>query len=298
MKISVVISAFNEEKKIEECFKSISWADEIVFIDNESTDNTTKIAKKYTDKVYSQPNKKMLNTNKNYGFTKAENEWILNLDSDETVEKELKDEIITILENVPQKNGQNVVGFHIPRKNIIFGEWIRHTGWYPDYQLRLFKKKSGKFPEKHIHEKIEISGETEKLKNHIIHKNYDTVSQFLEKLDLYTDNEVDNMLEKGYSRSAEDIFEFPKKEFLNRYFVNMGYKDEIHGLMLSLLMSFYYLIVYAKVWEKDGFPQDKVGLEYFKKEFLKVKKEVEYWTKKAEIKDKNLFRRLLFKIFG
>src|SRR3989344_5797566 len=135
-KLSVAISAFNEERKIEDCLKSVSFADEIIFVDNSSTDQTLKIAKKYTLKVFTRENNLMLNVNKNFGFSKASEEWILSLDADERITDELKKEIKSIIKN----NKKDVNGFWIPRKNKIFGKWMEHTGWYPDYQLRLLKK--------------------------------------------------------------------------------------------------------------------------------------------------------------
>ena len=92
-KLSVVISAYNEEKKIEDCLKSVSFANEIVFIDNSSTDQTLKIARKYNSKIFTRENNPMLNVNKNFGFSKAKNEWILSLDGDERVSEELREEI-------------------------------------------------------------------------------------------------------------------------------------------------------------------------------------------------------------
>src|SRR3989344_6118283 len=128
-KVSVVISAYNEEKLLENCLKSVTWADQVIVVDNNSTDDTAKIAKKYADEVYSCPNNLMLNVNKNYGFSKATGDWILSLDADERVTDELKKEITNVVKN------DEIAGYWIPRKNIIFGKWIEHTGWYPDYQL-------------------------------------------------------------------------------------------------------------------------------------------------------------------
>src|SRR3989344_362141 len=280
MKISVVISAYNEEKKIERCLKSVLWADEVILVDNQSIDNTFRIAQKYADKIFSRPNSRMLNVNKNYGFKKASGEWILSLDADEIVEEKLREEIGYAINNSQTDEGKKICGFYIPRKNIIFKKWIRHTGWYPDYQLRLFKKGKGSFPENHVHEKIIIEGETKKMKNHLLHENYETVSQFIQKLDLYTESEAETFISEGNRRFDLQVFEMMRNEFLKRYFAEGGYKDDLHGLILSYLMSFYYLVVYAKIWEKSGFPESKLLLTDFKKDFEKNSKEIEYWLKK------------------
>ena len=294
-KLSVVISAFNEEKKIEDCLESASFADEIIFIDNFSTDNTLEIAKKYTSKIFVTENNPMLNVSKNFGFSKAKNDWIFSLDADERIMDSLKKEIQSIIKN----DKKDVNGFWIPRKNIIFGKWIEHTGWYPDYQLRLFKKGKGKFEEKHVHEMIKLEGEPGKLVSPIIHYNYENISQFLQKTLLYTENEADQLIKKGYEFAWQDSIRFPAKEFISRFFVREGYKDGLHGLVLSLLMAFYHLIVFVNIWEKLKFKQieDKNLLANVKEEFVKGDKEVFFWFSKVSIDStRNPVKKLILKI--
>jgi glycosyltransferase involved in cell wall biosynthesis len=214
MKLSVVISAYNEERKIEDCLKSVKGvADEIIFIDNTSSDSTVEIAKKYTDKIFIKKNNPMLNVNKNYGFTKASGEWILNLDADERLTAELTSEISKAIENT------SVDGYLIPRKNILFGKWIRHSIWWPDYQLRLFRKGSGKFAEAHVHELLEVDGVVEKLEHPMIHFNYETVSQYLYKLEnIYTESEVENIISKNKKLYWFDALRMPTEDFFKTYF--------------------------------------------------------------------------------
>ncbi len=159
--VSIVVSAYNEEAKIGDCLKSVTFADEIIVVDNESTDKTVEIAKKYKAKVTSKPNNKMLNINKNAGIAKAASDWILYLDADERVTKELQNEIKAIL----NQDSPDVAGYFIPRKNIIFGRWIEYAGMYPDYQMRLFKRGKGKYPEIHVHEMIDVDGKVAYLQS-------------------------------------------------------------------------------------------------------------------------------------
>lgn len=275
MKLSVVISAFNEEKKIEDALKSAAFADEIIFVDNSSSDKTLETAKKYTSKTFTRPNNSMLNVNKNFGFSKSSGDWIFSLDADERISEELQKEIKNVIN---KKNSIN--GYWIPRKNIIFGKWIEHTGWYPDNQLRLFKKSKGKFLEKHVHEMVNVQGETETLKGHLIHYNYDNINQFLRKMELYIENESSDLISKKYSLSPIDSIRFPLKEFMGRYFAREGYKDGLHGLVLSLLMAFYHLGVFVKLWEKQGFKETSEGIfmRDLRGEFKEVKKEFKYWV--------------------
>lgn len=273
MKVSVVVSAYNEEKKLEDCLKSVKGvADEIIVIDNTSSDKTNQIAKKYTDKVFVRENNLMLNINKNFGFTKATGEWILNLDADERVTPELEREIESL------KDDAAANGFLIPRKNILFGKWIRHSIWWPDYQLRLFRKGKGRFEEKHVHELLKLDGEPEKLESPIEHLNYQTISQYLYKLEhIYTESEVENIIKKNKKLTWKDAIGMPAKDFMKTYFFQKGYLDGLHGLVLSLLQSFYMVVVFAKVWERQGFEEADVKIENIEKEFKILGKEFYYW---------------------
>jgi glycosyltransferase involved in cell wall biosynthesis len=282
--LSVVISAFNEEKKLGDCLESVKdIASEIIVIDNSSTDKTAAIAKKYTKHIFTRPNHEMLNINKNFGFTKATGEWILCLDADERVSKELAQEIESRIKNQESR----VEGHWIPRKNIIFGKWIEHTGWYPDKQLRLFKRGSGKFAEKHVHEMIVVSGETLELSGDIIHYNYETVAQFLHKVFvIYGPNEAEQLLENGYTFNALDAIRMPAKEFISRFFAQQGYKDGLHGLVLSLLMACYHLVVFCYLWEKQKFVDSvDIKLSHVGKEFTNIQKEIAYWQANEAIKN-------------
>ncbi len=295
--LSVVVSAFNSEKELEDCLKSVSFADEIIVVNNSSIDRTLEIAKKYTDRVFTKPNNLMLNVNKNFGFSKATGEWILCLDADERVTAELQEEIKSEIKN--QKSGTN--GYWIPRKNIIFGKWMEHTGWYPDLQLRLFRRGKGKFPEEHVHEMVRIEGKIDKLNENLLHYNYDNISEFLQKLGtIYGPNEAEQLIKKGYVFDWRDVIRFPVKEFLSRFFAREGYKDGFHGLMLSLLMAFYHLIVFSYVWEKHKFKQinNEEILSETKKEFARYSKDLFFWFSNEETKlIRNPLRKIFHKIF-
>lgn len=298
IKLSVVISAFNSEDKIKDCLESVKWAWEIIFVDNSSTDRTLDIAKKYTSKVFVKPNNKMLNINKNFGFSKAKGDWILSLDSDERVTPELQKEIVSILGQRPKTNDQRLTnGYWIPRKNIIFDKWIQHTGWYPDHQLRLFRNGKGKFEEKHVHEMVKVEGETGYFKNNIIHYNYDTIMQFLSKMaNIYAPNEAEQKIANGYIFNWRDAIRLPIGEFLSRFFAREGYKDGFHGLMLSVLMAFYHFIVFANIWEMQKFndPTDDKFLDEVKNELDKSHEQIQFWSSKERIKQiKNPFKKAL-----
>jgi glycosyltransferase involved in cell wall biosynthesis len=302
-KLSVVISAFNEEKRLKECLDSLQHLDqvleEIIVIDNTSTDRTKEIARKFTEKVFTVPNNLMLNKNKNFGFSKARTEWILNLDADERVTPELAQEIIKILALTSDTNG-----YWIPRKNIIFGKWIQNAIWWPDYQLRLFKREKGKFAEKHVHEYLSVEGETQNLTEPMKHLNYSSISQYIQKMDrIYTEDEVKNRISEGKKFNWTDAITLPIKDFLKTFFMQKGYRDGLHGLALSILQAFYTELIVLKMWEQSGFKE--VNDRNFLKDVYNVARklgfEIRYWFLSALIDEskgavKKSYLRLLRKM--
>lgn len=295
VKLSAVVSAYNEEKNIERCLKSLKFADEIIVVDNSSSDKTSEISRKFASKIFTQENDPLkIDIQKNFGFTKASCDWVLSIDADEEVSEELAREIKNRLKSSSQLNG-----FWIPRKNYMFGKWIEYAGWYPDYQLRLFKRGKGKYTKKHVHEHLEVEGQTDKLREHIIHHNYESVLQFILKSVVYAQNEADNLLEKEYKFSYFDAIRFPSSEFLSRFFARQGYKDGLHGLVLSIFMAFYHFLVFCFIWEKKNFVryESPTFLEEAGGEFIKVNKEFKYWSSKEMIeKVKNPIKKTLIKI--
>lgn len=294
--ISAVISAYNEEKNIERCLKSLGFVDEIIVVDHESTDNTGAIAKKLTDKVYSEKNDPTnIDMQKNFGFSKASSDWILSIDADEEVSPELAKEIKTKIDN-----DSGLIGFWIPRKNYMFGKWIKeNTGWYPDYQLRLFRKGKGKYESKHVHEDLKVDGETEKLTEHLIHHNYESVAQYVGKIMIYAPNEAEELIRKGYKLDHFDVIRFPLRDFLNWFFARNGYRDGFHGLVLALFQAIYHFLVFAFIWEKQGFPEYE-GDDFLGKTETELKNaasEVDFWINKSKTNStKNPLKKTFVKI--
>lgn len=295
--LSVVVSVFNGESEFDACLKSASWAQEIIVINNSSTDRTLEIARKYTDKIFTRPNNAMLNVNKNFGFSKATGEWILCLDTDERITPELQKEILSTINN----ELSTADGYWIARKNIIFGRWIEHTGWYPDYQLRLFRRGKGRFEEKHVHEMVKVMGEVSYLKNNLIHYHYSTIFQFLNKLNIYVVNEAEQLIKGGYEFKWQDAIRFPVKEFLSRFFAREGYRDGFHGLMLSLLMAFYHLLIVAVIWEKKGFEKidNKNFSDEVKSEFKNFYKDLFSWIRNEKLKGiKDPLKKAVYRVLS
>ncbi len=297
MSLSVVISTFNRQEKLQRCLLSIKdIADEIIVVDNTSSDDSVKVAKTFTPHVFIRKNNPMLNVNKNFGFTKASKEWILYLDDDESITSELGKEITEVITNTSAVAN----GYWIPRKNSIFGKWIEHTGWYPDYQLRLFRREKGKFPEVHVHEMVAVEGSLEYLSSPMEHTNYESIHEFLYKMVMtYAPNEAEVLLQKGYKFDFLDSIRFPAKEFFSRYFARQGYKDGLHGLVLSLLMAFYHLIVFGYLWEKHKFVEvdSHTLLPHLSRETRVLQKELRYWEHTKTIETtKNPLKKVAYKI--
>ena len=279
MNLSVVIATRNEASEITDCLKSVTaLADEIILVDNGSTDNTAKIAQSGSAggvKVFPHANDPLhLNVSKNFGFTKAHGKWILSLDADERVSRALAQQIKSAIKN-PRHSA-----YMFPRQNIIFGQWIQHGLWYPDYQTRLFQADKAKFPGVHNHEKLQVDGDTGRLSGHLVHYNYRTVSQYIRKInDVYSDNEVATFIKSGKTVYWYDAIRMPFADFLTNFFAREAYKDGLHGLVLSLLQAFYTFVVFAKIWEKQNFPaynSDKFILEVHQELRAKTK-EYNYW---------------------
>lgn len=287
--ISAVVHTYNEEKNIERCLSSLSFTNEIVIIDMGSTDKTCQIAASYKAKIYPHPYTGFVEPARNFGIGKAKNGWILIVDADEEIPKSLAKYLL----EASQKEDYDY--FRIPRKNLVFGKWIRHTGWYPDYQIRFFKKGNVTWTEK-IHGVPETKGKGFDIKTEeplsIIHYNYQSLEQFLERLNRYTNIAAKEMYLSNKHFQVNNLFEAPVKEFINRYFVWEGYRDGLHGLALSLLQSFSEVVTCLKLWELEKFKEEKVTLadidkmltvEYRLKKFhlteTELKKEESGWRK-------------------
>ncbi|GIK23111.1 MAG: glycosyltransferase family 2 protein [Ignavibacterium sp.] len=241
-KISAVIITGNEEKNIKDCLQSVTWADEIIVVDSESIDNTVKIAKEFTDKVFVQ---KWLGyaKQKSYAISLAKNEWVISLDADERVTEALKDEILSFnLDNTKYS------AFKIKRENYFIGKKINGCGWGNDYQLRLFRKSGTRVDERLVHEKFIVEGEVAELKNPILHYSYNNLKEGFDKINVYSSLEAEEKFNKKKVSTLRIIF-YPVFAFLHHYLFRKGIKDGKHGLMISLMHAVTKLQVQMKIWE-------------------------------------------------
>jgi (heptosyl)LPS beta-1,4-glucosyltransferase len=256
-KISVIVNTWNEEKNIKRCLESIkNLASEIIVVDMYSADKTVKIAKKFGAKISFHKFTSYVEPARNFALRQAQGDWILILDADE----EISPDLAKILKDLTTYREINF--YRLPRKNIIFGKWVKHSRWWPDYVIRFFKKGSVRWSEK-IHSVPLTRGEGKDLEakeiNAIIHYNYNSINQYLEHLNRYTKIQAEDLIKSGYKFSWRDMLKKPMGEFLSRFFVGESYKDGLHGLVLSLLQAFSELIKYLKVWEKEKFVEQDIS---------------------------------------
>lgn len=239
-KIGVVIITKNEELKIEDCLRSVEWANEIIVIDSGSTDHTREICSKYT-KLFFVETWEGYGAQKNKGIAKTSCEWVLNLDADERVSPALAEEIHKILSN-PSDND----GFQIPFCHFIGNKQIAHCGYTPDYHLRLFRS-SFQFEGK-VHESVQCP-KTGYLKHPIHHYTYDNIAAFVVKINRYTSLEADtDSRQVNFLRFVLG----PLKEFFKRYFYQKGFLDGRLGLMICAMHAAYILLKNSKTMEKQG----------------------------------------------
>src|SRR3989344_3516029 len=279
-KISVIINTFNEERNIEQAIRSVEWADEIIVCDMHSDDQTIEIAGKMGAKVVFHKKEGYVEPARNFAISKASNEWILIVDADEVITETLArrlQEIANVTEQIDY--------VRIPRKNVIFGHFMRHSGWWPDYKVRFFRKGQVRWTDR-IHRPPETLGQGLDLpadeKFAFVHHNYDTVSQFVERMDKYTTIQAKELKEEGHKFDWKDLFEKPLGEFLSRFFANEGYRDGLHGLALSLLQAFSFLVLYLKLWEMDKFKEQDMVLRQLEVQKEKSAEAINYWIKRPE----------------
>lgn len=234
MTLSVCIIAHNEEAKLQAALDSVRFADEVIVADCESQDLTGTIARDWGAFVFNRPNLANLNVNKNFIFGQATGDFILSLDADEVVPEEAAREIEGILQGEPSESG-----FLCPRRNYWLGQWLKHGGHYPDRQLRLFRRGKGRFPERHLHERLRLEGRLGRLRNPLDHFPYETREECLRKLEFYTSFEANFLFERGVRPSPINALRYlywkPAVRFLRRYIFKLGFLDSSPGWEAALM---------------------------------------------------------------
>lgn len=244
-KISACIISFNEEKKIEDCLKSlVDIVDEIIIVDSLSTDDTLEIAKKYTDKIFDQ---KFLGhiEQKNLAVEKASHDWILSLDCDERLSDELQQSIQKIKDRLDDADA-----YRMSRKTFYIYRWLNHC-WYPDLKTRLFNKNSSRWGGTNPHDHVITQGKNiVRLQGDIYHYSFDSISDHLKTIDSFTEIGADELVRKNKPVTIFSPLTHASWTFLKLYIFKRGFLDGFAGLVVSVLSYMHVFVKYSKAYIK------------------------------------------------
>ncbi len=243
-RISAVVRTFNEESNIRECLESLSWADELIVVDSCSTDRTAAIAKEFTDRVIIQPWLGHIGQSQ-FTTDQAANTWVLHVDADERVTSELRDEIRALdLANTPYD------AFDMPRRHWFMRRWINHSGWYPDRNIRLYRKDHCRWGGYAPHDKVQVQpGRLASLKGDLHHYIYRDMAHFAA-----TKNSYANLTALDHNRTGRraTILHFtvrPFYTFFDRYLIRLGILDGLPGFVISIMEAYCVFLKYIELYE-------------------------------------------------
>jgi glycosyltransferase involved in cell wall biosynthesis len=241
--LSVTIIAKNESANIAAALESVSWADEIIVVDAESTDDTVGIARRFTDRVIVRTWSGFIDQ-KNHAASLASHDWILSLDADERVTPSLAREIREAIGSAP-----GVAAFRMPRITWHLGRWVRGTDWYPDWQVRLYDRRRARWTGRYVHEKLTVEGKVGELKSELQHFPYADVTAHLETINRYTTLAARQMHEDGRRAGVVQLLAHPPVAFMRNYVARGGYREGRAGFVISALNAYYVFLKFAKLWE-------------------------------------------------
>lgn len=250
MKLTVTVITRNEAANIGPALESVAWADEIIVVDSHSADDTVEIARRYATRVEVR-DWAGYSAQKNFAAALANNDWILSLDADERVTPALASEIRDLLQR-----GPDALGYRISRVTWYLGRWLYSTDWYPDYQLRLYDRRQGRWNARRVHESFELQGRPGTLRHHLEHYAYRDVSDHVTSIDHYTTLAAEQWMEEGRRTNVLELIVHPPMAFLRNYVVRTGFRDGVAGFLVSALNSYYVFMKLVKLWEL----QNKVGV--------------------------------------
>lgn len=246
-RLSVCIICHNEEENIKQCLESLYWVRDIVVVDSMSTDRTVEIARRYTDRVF-QREWPGYADQKNFALSKAKEGWVLSLDADEAVSLDLQNEIAGIIE------GEKALhGYRIPRRSFYQGRWINHSGYYPDRQLRLFRRHRGRWVGGRVHERMAVEGSVGDLKNDILHYPYGGgITGQLKTINSFSTLLAKDMFDRGKRFHLFLLFTRPFFKFLEVYLLKRGLLDGLPGLIIAISDAYAMFVRFVKLREIEA----------------------------------------------
>lgn len=249
--LSIAIAVYNEEKKLEACLSSVaSIADEIVVVDGGSTDKTLTIAQQYNARIIKTNNPAIFHINKQIALEACKGDWILQLDADEVVTSQLRDEILAIFSPQSSVISPQLNGYYVPRKNFFCGHWLRKGGQYPDYVIRLLRRGHAHFPSMSVHEQIAVEGLVGYLRSPLFHYSYDSIAEYWRKANAYIDLQVQELKTQNLAVTPTQWLIYnvakPTQTFLGIYLRHKGFVDGVWGFLFALFSALHYPLSYWK----------------------------------------------------
>lgn len=243
--LSVIVLSHNDELRIVDCLETVKFADEIIVVDDNSSDRTVELARQFTNHVFVKELKGNFANQRNYALSLAHGDWVLFVDSDELVSENLKREIISSIKN------SMCDGYYVRRVDYMWGRKILHGEVGQLKLLRLAKRERGKWHGK-VHERLEIRGGTSNLTHPLIHIPHQSVSEFIVDVNYYSTLRAMELHEKNVQVTWIKIILYPLAKFFKNYIIKKGYKDQIPGLLYAILMSFHSFLVRAKLYQLEN----------------------------------------------
>jgi glycosyltransferase involved in cell wall biosynthesis len=244
-KLSVILITRDEASNIAACLESVAWADEIVVVDSGSTDETPAICRRYTPNV-TVTDWPGFGPQKNRALDRASGDWVLSIDADERVTPELRTEIEQVLQ------APDADAYELPRLSSYLGQAMRHGGWWPDHVTRLFRRGSARFSEARVHETLQVTGRTGRLKQHLIHHPFRSLDQVIGKMDSYSTAAAAGMAERGRSAGLTSAVLHGFFAFLRTYVLRAGFLDGRLGFVLAVSNAEGAYYKYLKLAECSG----------------------------------------------
>ena len=244
-RLSVVVITKNEATNLAACLESVSWADEIVILDSGSTDETLSIAKKYTEKVYSNVDWPGFGVQRQRAQSYANGEWVFAIDADERVSPQLKEQLLNAV------NGDDRTKIYaVPRLTWAFGSYIRHSGWYPDYVVRLYHRDTASYDNALVHEKVTYGEDIElvRLTGDLYHYTFENLEQWVNKTAMFAAAWAKERHQRGKRGSLFAAIVHAGSYFVKTYLLRRGFLDGQAGLLLALLGAYSRVLKYADLW--------------------------------------------------
>lgn len=248
--ITAIVLTHNDEKHIARCLASLTWCDEIIIIDDYSTDTTVAVAEQFTTNIFRHRLNDDFSAQRNFALSKAKGEWVLFVDSDEVISEDLRKEIEQKLDSRLRRNDTTEsrnIGYYITRKDWWGGQWLAHGETANVRLLRLAKKNAGIWTQP-VHETWNVNGTVGKLVHPILHYPHPDIAQFLDEINRYSSLYAAHLFYQGIREPWWHIIVKPMFKFFHNYLIRLGFLDGTAGAVVAIMMSLHSFLVRGKLW--------------------------------------------------